>query len=98
MQTKADYDQLAYSTPNPEAAAFERRQGKRQLSSLRQVIETVNNCLDSILGLKFPKAHSLWGLLARIGAKVAALNLAIHINLMTNRPTFRLFNPLTQCA
>jgi hypothetical protein len=98
VQTKADYDQLAYSTPDREAASRERRQGRRQLSSLRQVIETVNSCLDSVLGLKFPRARSLWGLLARLGAKVAALNLAIHINLMTNRPTFSLFNPLPQCA
>ena len=96
--TKADYDQLAYSTPNPTAASEERRCGRRQLSSLRQVVETVNACLDGVLGLKFPRARSLCGLLARLGAKVAALNLAIHINLMTNRPTFSLFNPLSQCA
>jgi len=93
--TKADYDQLASPAPDPDVEQRERRQARHQLSSLRQVIETVNNCLDSVLGLKFPRARSLWGLLARLGAKVAALNLAIHINLMTNRPTFSLFNPLS---
>jgi hypothetical protein len=93
--TKADYDQLAYSTPNPQAASRERRQGRRQLASLRQVVETVNACLDGVLGLKFPRARSLWGLLARLGAKVAALNIAIHINLLTNRPAFSLFNSLS---
>lgn len=92
--TKADYDHLAYSTPDPDTANRERRQARHQLSSLRQVIETVNGCLDSVLGLKFPKARSPWGLLARIGAKVAALNIAVHFNLVTNRPTFSLPSPL----
>lgn len=96
--TSASYDHLAYTPPDPEAASRERRQARLQLSSLRQVIETVNSCLDGVLGLKFPRARSLWGLLARIGAKIAALNLAIHINLLTDRPTFSLFNPLPQCA
>ena len=81
--------------PVPEAQQRERRRGRRQLTSLRQVIETVNSCLDGMLGLKLPKARSFWGLLARIGAKVAALNIAIHINTMTNRPVFSLFNPFS---
>jgi hypothetical protein len=96
--TKADYDHLACPAPDPKAASRERRQGRYQLSSLRQVVETVNACLDSRLGLKFPRARSPWGLLARIGAKIAALNLSIHINLMTGRPTLSFFNPLPQCA
>ncbi len=94
VQTKADYDRLAAPAPQPEAARRERRQGRHQLSSLRQVVETVNHCLDEVLGLRFPRARSLWGLLARLGAKIAALNLAVHINLMTNRPTFSLLDPL----
>jgi hypothetical protein len=98
VMTKKDYDHLAYAMPSPEATGRERRQGHRQLASPRQVIETVNNCLDSVLGLKYPRARSFWGLLARIGAKIAAYNIAIHINLMTHRKTFSLFNPLPQCA
>ncbi len=98
VQTKADYDHLACPSTDPDTDRRERRQGRHQLTSLRQVIESVNNCLDSVLGLKFPKARSLWGLLARIGAKIAALNIAIHINLMTNRPVLSLFNPLPQSA
>lgn len=96
--TSASYDHLAYTPPDPKVASRERRQACHQLSSLRQVIETVNSCLDGVLGLKFPRVRSLWGLLARIGAKVAAFNLAVHVNLLTNRPTFSLFNPLPQCA
>src|SRR5512141_143361 len=40
VQTKRDYDCLAYSTSEPAEAAREARAGRRQLASLRQVIET----------------------------------------------------------
>lgn len=95
VQSKADYDHLATPSPISEVADRERSKGRHQMSSLRQVIETTNACLDGVLGLKFPRARSPWGLLARIGAKIAAFNLAIHINLTTHRPVFSLFNPLS---
>jgi hypothetical protein len=97
IQTKADYACLAYGA-KPEVIDKEAQAGRHLLSSLRQVVETVNSYLDAVLGLKYPKARSLWGLLARLGAKIAAFNLALHFNLSTNRPTFSQFNPLLQNA
>lgn len=83
--TKVDYDTIAC----PE----ERNRWQRWLGSLRQVVETVNNWLTNRFGLTYPKARTPWGLLARLGAKVAAFNAAIHINLLTNRETFAIFDP-----
>jgi hypothetical protein len=65
----------------------------RGLRSLRQVVESAFNALTDTLGLKFPRARSAWGLLARIGAKVAAYNLALLVNHLVDRPTFSLFDP-----
>jgi hypothetical protein len=98
VQTKGDYDQLAYTSEEPGVIEREARAGRRQMASLRQVIETVNGYLDEVLGLKYPKARSLWGLIARIGAKIAALNLAIHFNLTNDRPNFSQFSPLPDSA
>jgi len=101
VQTKRDYDQLAYTVETAEGKAALVREagaGRRMMASLRQVIETVNDYLDAVLGLKYPKARSLWGLLARLGAKIAALNLALHFNLTNDHPTFSQFNPLSDCA
>jgi len=83
--TRADYAHLACQ---------QRRRWTRWLAGLRQVVETVNGCLSEVLGLKFPRARSFWSLLTRISAKVAAFNIAVHINLLCHRPTFSLFNPL----
>jgi len=84
--TKADYEKLLPA---------ERRLENHWLSSLRQVIETVNGCLVGVLGLKFPRARTYWGLLTRLGAKVAAFNLALYLNQQFRRPTFSLINPIT---
>ena len=66
----------------------------RWLRSRRQVVESAFNALTDRLGLKFPRARTPWGLLARIGAKVAAYNLALLVNHLFDRPTFSLFDPL----
>ena len=60
----------------------------RWFSSLRQVIETVFAHLDDSFGLKYPGAHTTWGLLTRIAAKLAAYNLGIWINRDCGRPDF----------
>ncbi len=72
----------------------ERRRARRWVSSLRQRVETVFEGLTDTFGLKFPRARSWWGLLARLGAKVAAFNLAIYVNHLFHRPIFDFFNPL----
>ncbi len=85
--TKAQYAELE--------SAKDRRLGERWLASLRQVIETANGSLDRVFGLKYPRARSLWGLLTRLAAKVAAYNMAVYINQLLNRPTFSFINPIT---
>jgi hypothetical protein len=66
----------------------------RGLRSLRQVVESAFNALTDAVGLRFPRARSHWGLLARVGAKVAAYNLALLVNHLFDRPPFALFDPL----
>ena len=60
---------------------------KRNLSGLRQIIETVNAHLEGALHLHFPRARSRWGLMTRIVAKLVAFNLGIWLNRLLARPT-----------
>ncbi len=60
----------------------------RWFASLRQAIETAFSNLCDSFGLKFPGAHTTWGLLTRIAAKLAAYNLGIAINRFLHRPDF----------
>jgi len=71
--------------PLPKAAP---RAERRWLSSARQVVETTFANLTESFGLKYPGAHSTWGLLMRVAAKVAAYNLGIMINRLLGRPDF----------
>jgi hypothetical protein len=71
------------------------RRTARWARGLRQVVESAFQVLTDVLGLKFPRARSPWGLLARIGAKVAAYNLALLVNHACARPAFSLFDPLS---
>jgi hypothetical protein len=84
--TKAAYRAL----PTPA----ERYRAAHWLSSLRQVTETAFQWLTETFGLKYPRARTYWGLLTRLGAKVAAFNVAVHINILFARPRFAGFNPL----
>ena len=56
------------------------RQLRRQHHSWRQIVETVNGRLEDTFHLHFPRARSTWGLLSRVSAKIAALNLGIWLN------------------
>jgi hypothetical protein len=78
---------------NSVLADHERRALKRGFNSARQVIETVGAWLCDRFGLKRPRARSYWGLLTRIGAKVAAFNLGVYLNQLYHRPTFAFFDP-----
>jgi hypothetical protein len=71
--------------PLPKAAP---RAERRWLSSARQVVETTFANLTESFGLKYPGAHSTWGLLMRVAAKVAASNLGMMINRLLGRPDF----------
>jgi hypothetical protein len=57
-------------------------------SSVRQVVETTFSNLTEHFGLKYPGAHTRWGLLTRVAAKVAAYNLGILMNRLFGRPDF----------
>ena len=59
---------------------------RRKHHSRRQIIETINGHLEEVFNLHFPQARSWWGLVARIAAKVAALNLGIWLNRYFGRP------------
>lgn len=76
--------------PTPEQAVGVRR----FYASFRQIVETTHSLLTSTFRLAFPRARSAWGLLARVAAKIAALDLALYINALFDRPPLSLFNPL----
>ena len=71
--------------PLPKAAP---RAERHWFSSARQVVDTTFANLTESFGLKYPGAHSTWGLLTRVAAKVAAYNLGIMINRLLGRPDF----------
>lgn len=60
----------------------------RWFSSLRQVVETVFAHLCDSFGLKYPGAHTRWGLITRMAAKLAAYNLGVWLNRSLGRPDF----------
>jgi hypothetical protein len=57
-------------------------------SSARQVVETTFSNLSEHCGLKYPGAHTSWGLLTRVAAKVAAYNLGILMHRLFGRTDF----------
>lgn len=79
---------------SPATPPDDLRRSRQWFSGLRQVVETVNGLLEDRLGLWYPRAHSYWGLLTRLAAKVAAFNLAVYVNYLTGRAPFQLFDPL----
>jgi hypothetical protein len=80
---RADYGALVLTK-----AAYPDQSSRRWFSRLRQIVETVNGCLEDRLGLQFPRARTAWGLQTRLAAKVAAFNLAVHFNYLVGRPPF----------
>lgn len=58
---------------------------RREHSGRRQIVETVNSILTGTLGLSFPGARTTWGLLTRLAAKVAAVNIGIYLNRLFGR-------------
>lgn len=88
---------LAYHTAlltpvDPELAAHPAL--RHRYRQARQVVETVHSLLIGTFGLCFPRAHTFWGLLARLAAKVAALNMAVLVNALSGHALLSLFDPL----
>lgn len=75
----------AHVLPPPPATAHAAR---HWWSATRQVVETTFAHLTESFGLKYPGAHTSWGLLTRVAAKVAAYNLGIVLNRLFGRPDF----------
>lgn len=85
----ADYgaDVRTHATYQPEDVA----DGARRLHAAeRQVVETVNGQLADTFHLQYPGAKTRWGLLARIAAKLAALNVGLWLNRYFGRRPFAL--------
>lgn len=59
---------------------------KRWLASHRQIVDTVFARLEETFALKRLNAHSYWGQLSRIAAKLAAYNIGIFLNRLLGRP------------
>jgi transposase len=78
-----DYGAQVITSPEKE-----HHKARKWFSSLRQVVETAFSSLCDSFGLQFPRAHTRWGLLTRIAAKLAAYNLGILINRTYSRPDF----------
>ena len=79
----ADYGAPVITPPRHASRAV-----ARWFSAVRQVVETVFAHLCDSFGLKYPGAHTTWGLLTRIAAKLAAYNLGIWVNRHWGRPDF----------
>jgi len=78
-----DYQATVISEPKQAS-----RELSRWFGSLRQVVETAFAHLCDTFGLRYPGAHTKWGPLTRVAAKVAAYNVAIAINRSLGRPDF----------
>ena len=76
-----DYGATVLTSPK-----CDRRSARRWFSSVRQAVETAFANLCHCLGLRYPQAHTLWGLLTRTAAKICAYNIGIMINRTCGRP------------
>jgi hypothetical protein len=68
----------------------ERHSARAWFSSLRQAVETAFSGLCDCFGLHFPQAHTTWGLLTRIAARLAAYNCGLWLNRSLGRPDLAL--------
>jgi hypothetical protein len=64
------------------------RAAQRWFNGLRQKVETAFDWLEQRFGLWYPRARTAWGLCARLGAKIAAFDVAVLINHQWHRPPF----------
>jgi hypothetical protein len=64
----------------------------RAISEARQLVETVNSQLVNQLALQRNRAKSVWGLAARVQAKLAAHTLGLYLNYRAGRPLLALMD------
>lgn len=65
------------------------RMWRRWMAGLRQIIETVNNCLLNVFRLENERPHELRGFFSRLSAKVALHNFCIWLNRSLGRPSLQ---------
>ncbi len=65
-----------------------------QIRSRRQVVETMFHILKDCLGMSKVRARTMAGLVVRIAAKIAALNIALLINRTFGMRPYAIFNPI----
>ena len=85
---RQDYGAPGLTPPQYRGPA--RARAKRQHSRLRQLVETINGHLTRTFGLHFPGARTPHGLLTRLAAKLAAVNLGRWLNRLFDRPALAL--------
>ncbi len=67
---------------------------KRLINQVRQLIETVNGQLTDQFNVEKNRAHSFYGLGARLYTKLTAHTLCIHINRLLGKPNVLQIKPL----
>jgi hypothetical protein len=66
----------------------------REFSRLRQVVERAITGLGECFGLRVRRMRTYGGVIARLGAKVAAYNMRLYLNLSLGYPAFSHLNPI----
>ncbi len=66
------------------------RSAHRAFRRARQIVETINGQLVEVFGIRYPRAHTQEGLVTRVVAKCAALNVGMVLNHIYHRPPLAL--------
>ncbi len=81
----------------PDATAAQHHALRHTACSGRQQVEPAFAWLETRCHLAFPRvfprARTMTGLLARLGAKIAAHNLTVYLNTLLTRPPFTALSP-----
>lgn len=83
---RADYGALVICAPKRTSRHPWPRPWRRWLAGLRQIVETVNGCLQHTFRLNRERPHALEGFQARLAAKAALHNFCIWLNQQLGRP------------
>jgi hypothetical protein len=76
-----------------DATPAQQRALRHTACAVRQQVETAFGWLETRCHLAFPRARTMAGLLARLGAKIAAHNLTVYLNTLLQRPPFAALSP-----
>jgi hypothetical protein len=83
---REDYGAVVICAPKRNSRHPWPRPWRRWLAGLRQIVETVNGCLDHTFRLNRERPHALDGFQARLVAKAALHNFCIWLNEQLGRP------------